>query len=111
MISIERTAYPRLNINKVISQKNLYISYTLNLQELDHINNTVRTNKLRLYYSLQLKVFQNLGYFIEIDQIPSSISSYVRKQLGFAHNIQMPLIHASTFYTHLCPKPSKNSYF
>ena len=100
MISIERTAYPRLNINKVISQKNLYISYTLNLQELDHINNTVRTNKLRLYYSLQLKVFQNLGYFIEIDQIPSSISSYVRKQLGFAHNIQMPLIHASTFYRH-----------
>ena len=100
MTSIERTAYPRLNANRVISQKHLYASYTLSTQEIDHIKNIVRTNKLRLHYALQLKTFQDLGYFVEIDQIPQAILLHLRKQLNMIHNIKIPILHATTLYRH-----------
>lgn len=98
MTSIERTAYPRLNSNKVISQKNLHANYTLCVHEVDHIKNVARTNKLRLSYALQLKTFQNIGYFIDLDQIPQAIVIYLRKQLGVPHNTQLSLLKGTTLY-------------
>lgn len=40
---------------------------------------------------LQLKTFQNIGYFIDLDQIPQAIVIYLRKQLGVPHNTQLSL--------------------
>lgn len=37
MIAIKRTAYPRLNPSRNISERSLYDGYTLSQQELFHI--------------------------------------------------------------------------
>jgi len=100
MISIERTAYPILNAERVISDKTLLENYTLTKFDIEHINNLVRNSKLRLHYALQLKTFQTLGYFIEVGQIPEIIVSHIQKQMPIAHNIQLPKINVKTLYRH-----------
>ncbi|HQS85027.1 MAG TPA: DUF4158 domain-containing protein [Alphaproteobacteria bacterium] len=97
MISIERTAYPRLNINRIISQKHLHTLYTLNSHDIDHITNTIRIKNLHLHYSLQLKTFQNLGYFIGPDQIPPAIENYLRKQLNIHSKTNIPITNATLY--------------
>ena len=82
MTSIERTAYPRLNSNRIISQKNLYAAYTLTPQEEKHIKGGIRKNRYQLCYAIQLKVMQNLGYFVDIENIPKNIIKHLRKSLG-----------------------------
>lgn len=98
MTPIERTAYPRLNANYTISQQNLHANYTLREVDISHINDLIRIKKQRLHYALQLKTFQILGYFIEPDQIPSSIIIYLQKQLGLHHNFKLHILHGATLY-------------
>lgn len=69
MISVERTAYPRLNPNKTMSPKNIHAYYTLTEEEKIHIQKTIRRKSYQLSYALQLKTFQNLGYFIDLNQM------------------------------------------
>ena len=88
MTSIERTAYPRLNSNRIVSQKNLYAAYTLTPQEEKHIKGGIRKNRYQLCYAIQLKVMQNLGYFVDIENIPQNISNHLRKSLGLHYKIQ-----------------------
>lgn len=70
MTSIDRTAYPSLKTTQIISQKTLSENYSLNKHELDYIQSSVRTNKLRLHFALQFKTFQNLGLFIDLEKVP-----------------------------------------
>ena len=88
MISIERTAYPRLNANRVISEKNLYAVYTLTSQEEDHIKGIIRKNRYQLCYAVQLKTMQNLGYFVDIDHVPQVIINHLRRSLGLHYKIE-----------------------
>ena len=75
MTSIERTAYPYLSANKSISEKTLDVCYVLTAEELAHINQNIRGNRLQFNFALQLKTFQNLGYFTDIDEIPKRQAS------------------------------------
>ena len=100
MTSIERTAYPRLNAAQIISQKTLEDNYALDRLECEHINNITRTTKLRLLYALQLKTFQTLGYFIDLEHVPQVIIAHMRKQLVIPHNIPVPSIKTTTLYRH-----------
>lgn len=52
----------------------------------------------RLHYALQLKTYQELGYFIETNFIPITIITYIRKQLGIPHNLQLKTVPSSTLY-------------
>jgi len=98
MTPIERTAYPVLNADRIIPPKKLKASYTLTSDDIQHIKILVRTNMLRLYYALQLKTYQELGYFIEPNEIPISIMAYIKKQLGIPHNLQLNTPHINTVY-------------
>ncbi len=100
MTPIERTAYPILNAERIIPQKKLRTSYTLTSNESQHIKNSIRTNMLRLYYALQLKTYQELGYFIEVKEVSITITAYIKKQLGIPHNFQLQPPPPTTIYRH-----------
>ena len=100
MTSIERTAYPRLYESKVISKKNLKSCYTLTEEEIEYIKQHIRSNRLRLNFALQLKTCQNLGYFVDLKEIPSIIITHIKKQLACPHNL-VPLYQQSrTLFRH-----------
>jgi hypothetical protein len=82
MTSIEKTAYPYISASKVIAHKTLEKSYVLTKRELEYIDTHIRGNKLRGTFAVQLKVFQNLGYFVDMKEVPISIVVFIRKQLN-----------------------------
>lgn len=100
MTSIERTAYPHISSRKVIAQKTLETCYVLTKNEFDYIDKYIRGNKLRCNFAIQLKVFQNLGYFIDINEIPESISGFIKRQLKLPHNLQPSYDHLRTLSRH-----------
>ena len=100
MTSIERTAYPYISANRSISKKTLDACYALTKEELDHINQHVRGNRLRLNFAIQLKTFQNLGYFTNFSEIPKSIQDFIKKQLKLPHNLKHFYDHPKTLLRH-----------
>ncbi|AIL13700.1 hypothetical protein IM40_09745 (plasmid) [Candidatus Paracaedimonas acanthamoebae] len=100
MTSIERTAYPYISASKSISQKILETCYTLIEEELAYINKYIRGNKLRFYFAIQLKAFQNLGYFVGISDVPQAILNHLKKQTGVPHNLKPGYEHQKTLSRH-----------
>ena len=64
MTSLERTAYPYISANKSISVKTLDTCYVLEENDFEYINSHIRGSKPRFNFAIQLKTFQNLGYFV-----------------------------------------------
>ena len=90
MTAIERTAYPYLAINKSISQKTLASHYNLTTEESVYVYQNIRGNRSQFNFAVQLKVFQNLGYFVDLGEIPQSIADWIKKYLitsSFSINI------------------------
>jgi TnpA family transposase len=100
MTTIERTAYPCISASKVIAQKTLEKCYALTKKELEYIDTYIRGNKLRGAFAVQLKVFQNLGYFVDMEEIPASILGFIRKQLNLPHNLKLSYDHLKTQFRH-----------
>lgn len=100
MTSIERTAYPYISADKSISKKTLDACYALTKEEFDHINQHVRGNRLQLNFAIQLKTFQNLGYFVDLREVPSVIADFLKKQLRLPHNLAPFYKHATTLSRH-----------
>lgn len=100
MTSIEKTAYPYISASKVIAHKTLEKSYVLTKRELEYIDTHIRGNKLRGTFAVQLKVFQNLGYFVDMKEVPISIVVFIRKQLNLPHNLQLSYDHLKTLSRH-----------
>lgn len=100
MTSIERTTYPRISASKVIAHKALEKCYVLTKRELEYIDTYIRGNKLRVTFSVQLKVFQNLGYFVDMNEVTISIVGFIRKQLKLPHNLQLSYDHLKTLSRH-----------
>ena len=67
MSSIEKTAYPRFPKRRKIKSAELIKSYSIRHDELNLINLCAHTDKSRFNLAIQLKTFQRLGYFIEIE--------------------------------------------
>jgi hypothetical protein len=100
MTSLERTAYPYISANKSISVKTLDTCYVLEENDFEYINSHIRGSKPRFNFAIQLKTFQNLGYFIDISQVPKNILEFLRKQLKLPYNLQPSYDHPKTLSRH-----------
>jgi len=100
MTSIERTAYPYISANKAISKKTLETCYVLSTDDLNYIDRNIRGNRLRLNFVIQLKTFQNLGYFIDLGEVPYVIIDYLKKQMKLPHNLSPSYEYQSTLSRH-----------
>jgi hypothetical protein len=83
MSTIERTAYPRYSNRRRMKPSELEEYYTLSTSEVSLMNKYARGDKYRLNFAIQLKKFQNLGYFIAFDEVPDEIINHIRKQQNF----------------------------
>ena len=82
MISIDRTAYP--HFSKQLSDKELTACYTLNAKERAFVQRHTRRGRRCLALAVMLKTRQQLGYFVILTKIPSSIVSCLAQQLGLS---------------------------
>jgi len=83
MSTIERTAYPRYSKRQKLKQSKLAKYYTLTKDEIEWMNKAAKTNALRLSFAIQLKVFQNLRYFIPLNEVPNEIIDHLRHTAKF----------------------------
>ena len=83
MSTIEHTAYPRYSNRRRMKPNELEEYYTLSTNEVSLMNRYARGDKYRLNFAIQLKTFQNLGYFIAVDEVPDEIISHMRKTTKF----------------------------
>lgn len=86
MSSIEKTAYPRFPKKKKIKPMALN-SYSLRNDEMSMIKLTAKTDRSRLNLAIQLKIFQRLGYFIDIDKVPLEIIVHIRQSLKYHYRL------------------------
>jgi hypothetical protein len=101
MSSIERTAYPRFATGRILKEHELEQFYSLTPKELNYINQNIRGDQMRFNFAVQLKVFQRLGYFPEIKNIPSVIISHIKKCLCLlSDEITFQYKHDTTLYRH-----------
>lgn len=100
MSSIEKTAYPRFPKRKKITSIELNRSYSLQPDEINMINLAANTSKLRLNMAIQLKTFQRLGYFVEMDEIPLEIIVHIRQSLKYHHRLSPGYSNNKSLYRH-----------
>ncbi len=100
MASIEKTAYPRFPKRKKISPIELDRSYSLQHNEISMINTAANTKKLQLNMAIQLKIFQRLGYFVEMNEIPSEIIVHIRQSLKYHHRLSPGYTNDKSLYRH-----------
>lgn len=87
MSSIEKTAYPRFPKKKKIKPAELNRRYSLRHDEIEMIYLVANTNKSRFNLAIQLKTFQRLGYFVEMDKIPSEVVVHIRQSLKYNYRL------------------------
>ena len=97
MASIERTAYPRLKAN--FTKSELRDFYTPTLEELFFVRETARRDEPQLHLLVQLKTFQRLGFFPNIEDVSETIVAHLRSSLGFSKDI-IPVVIPRTRYRH-----------
>ncbi|TCP62157.1 uncharacterized protein DUF4158 [Baia soyae] len=98
MASIERTAYPRLK--KRYSNDDLRSVNTPTTQELSFIYAQARGSENILNMTLLLKVFQRLGHFPRLEDIPDQLVSHIRTCLNMEANIISKYDNKRTLYRH-----------
>ncbi len=87
MSPIEKTAYPRFPKKRKIKSTELSNSYSLRDDEIKMIKLAAKNDKSRFNLAIQLKAFQRLGYFIDMDKIPSEISVHIRQSLKYHYRL------------------------
>lgn len=87
MASIEKTAYPRFPKKKKIKAAELNRHYSLRPEEMEMIHLNTNKDKSRFNLALQLKTFQRLGYFTELDKIPVEITTHIRQELKLHYRL------------------------
>ncbi|OGV50203.1 MAG: hypothetical protein A3F46_05450 [Legionellales bacterium RIFCSPHIGHO2_12_FULL_42_9] len=100
MSSIEKTAYPRFPTRRKIKQEELNRYYSVSQPELSKIQKTAKTKKSQFNLALQLKSFQRLGYFVDLDDIPHEIIVHIRQSLKCHHRILPGYRDKMTKYRH-----------
>ena len=74
------TAYPRFKSR--LSQTELERFYTPTDTEGRFCDGATRTSTTRLGFTLLLKTYQRLGYFVASDQVPNAIAEYIAANIG-----------------------------
>lgn len=98
MASVERTAYPILPSQ--LSVKELHRSYSLSDSEIEWVNNTAKSPALSIGLAIQLKVFQQLHYFVPFEVLPQELISHVRQCLRYGARIAPHYSNPRTLYRH-----------
>lgn len=81
MTQLHETAYPRLKADP--SPQDLEEVYTLTPDEIAFIDQTVKRPLARTAAFIYLKLFQRLGYFVHIKDIPTAMRQYIIAQTGY----------------------------
>lgn len=81
MTQLHETAYPRLKADP--SAQDLDEIYTLTPDEIAFIDKTVKRPIARSAAFIYLKLFQRLGYFVHIRDVPSVIRQHIVAQTGY----------------------------
>lgn len=97
MASIERTAYPRLK--QKFTPTELRDFYTPNLDEILFVRGNSRKDETQLHLLVQLKVFQRLGYFPNLEDVSENLLKHLRSFLKLPVEI-LPLVSRNTLYQH-----------
>lgn len=98
MTSIERTAYPRLK--RYFTAKELTEIYTPTKSEIAFAYNTTKGQSNIFSLIVLLKVFQRLGYFPKLSEIPNSIVNHIRGCLKMPTDIVLGYENNKTMYRH-----------
>jgi hypothetical protein len=109
MSAIERTTYPRLPKRRRLKQQELNLGYSVSQDDFKIIKLYANTDKSRLNFAIQLKIFQVLGYFIYLEQVPDEVISHIRQSLkyhyrlsyGYGENNKSLYRHRERIRTHL----------
>ena len=78
--AIHETAYPRIPSN--ISETDLVKIYTPEKDELEFIHKNAKTSSAKLGLIVLLKLFQRLGYFPDLNDVPFQIIQYIAISAG-----------------------------
>ncbi len=99
MTSIDRTIYPRLST--LHSEQDLSDQYTPSDEDMAFVTaRTDETPHLRLSLMVQLKIFQQLGYFLPFEEAPAEIISHIRAAMGLDETVQPSYEVNRTRYRH-----------
>ncbi len=79
MTSVERTAYPRLDRSGVSVGLE---RFSLDEANVEWARDQTRTDANLLSLVLGLSCFEQLGYFLDVEDIPEAVVHHVRCQLG-----------------------------
>lgn len=82
MASLHETAYPRLKTDP--SPKELAEIYTPTAAELTFVDGIAKRPLVRTATLLHLKLFQRLGHFIRLAEVPAAIRDHIVAQAGLA---------------------------
>ncbi len=80
MIPVHETAYPRLKSDPTL--KDLADVYTLTADEITLVERIAKRPVVRTAALLYLKLFQRLGYFLPLKDVPVIIRDYIVAQNG-----------------------------
>ena len=101
MTSIERTAYPRFSQRQQFSKQWLYDNFALQDEDYQILYRERAINDShKLCMALQLKVFQYLGYFFDLKEVPGAVVKTIRDSLGFTPEIKAVYNQDRTKYRH-----------
>lgn len=98
MASIERTAYPRFKRSP--SARELEGLYTPTEDEMGFARTVARKIQPQFGLLLLLKVFQRLGYFPAVDEIPAAIVQHLRTSIGIGADVSPIYVEVRTLYRH-----------
>ncbi|BBH53097.1 DUF4158 domain-containing protein [Fluviispira sanaruensis] len=90
MLNFEDTAYPRFK--KSYSESELQKLFYPSEEEIEFCKNNSTGEKPLLCMLLLLKSFQNIGYFIQLNEIPENIIKFIVEKSNFKGTIN-ELIH------------------
>lgn len=97
---LKKTAYPRFSKRKKIKPAELHHSYSLQPDEINMIKSAAKKDKLRFNLAILLKTFQKLGYFVEMNDIPSEIIVHIRQSLNYHHRLIPSYANPRSLYRH-----------
>ena len=98
MASIERTAYPRFP--RLLTLKDVQSSFTPRQDEVEWATKFARSVDGRLALLVQLKCFQYLKHFPDIELIPGEIVEHVSASLGMVPTQAIAYSSSTALYRH-----------
>ncbi|WP_052326853.1 DUF4158 domain-containing protein [Deinococcus peraridilitoris] len=80
MPTLDETAYPRLKSQPI--EKELLEIYTPSQEELALAERVAREATAKFCFLVLLKTFQRLGYFVQLRDVPETITEQIKHSLG-----------------------------